>query len=344
MQRSKIFFSILRLATSFLLSVAICSVFCFFYCNPPLSRVSTSGSTKFTGVPHCFYSTWTEGGSYGKTDANGFLNLTCGSNEEPAEPAILLMGSSHAEALQVMQADSFASLLNCKLPPTLSVYNIAVSGHRFPMCVSRMSLALNEFKPKKYIVLEINDLEFDASFLCQAIEEKSVTSDLGNKFLSRQLRDVVLRIPLIRTFAKRYFASKRRGGTGKSNPSVFAVTPQYLPLLERWLNKVSEYSSEYHVVPIILYHPFFTFQKELNSPHYITDPNALSCFRRACEVNGILFVDMTEDFELHFRETYEPAYGFINTSPGQGHLNKVGHRLIANRLYAEIMALEGACK
>ena len=33
-------------------------------------------------------------------------------------------------------------------------------------------------------------------------------------------------------------------------------------------------------------------------------------------------------------------YGFVNTTPGAGHMNRVGHRLFAQEVYETIKALE----
>ena len=40
-------------------------------------------------------------------------------------------------------------------------------------------------------------------------------------------------------------------------------------------------------------------------------------------------------------EDGELLFGFANTSPGQGHINSLGHRVYAEAVYALIAELEG---
>ena len=54
---------------------------------------------------------------------------------------------------------------------------------------------------------------------------------------------------------------------------------------------------------------------------------------KLCEEKGICFIDLCPRFlELYETEHLLP-YGFSNTTMGSGHLNKVGHELIADELY-----------
>lgn len=56
-------------------------------------------------------------------------------------------------------------------------------------------------------------------------------------------------------------------------------------------------------------------------------------FLRACQENGMKVLNMQPIFSRHFEENREVPYGFWNTSMGTGHLNKIGHQLIAQELY-----------
>ena len=326
-----------KLTISFFIAIVFCSFFCYIYCNPPRTRLSLTGSTGFVGIPGCFFSDWREGGSCGVTDKKGFRNLASVPYEEPG---ILLMGSSHMEAVNVSQNKSCSALINEKLPHTLVLFNIGQSGNFFPDCTCWMRAAMSEFHPRKYVIIETPNIEFDNILLGRIAsgQYRPVTKT----FYSRNFVDVIQRIPLFRALGKQFLTMKSQNALRDSHKADPTVFPDYYPQLKSWLAQIALCASEYHIVPIILYYSHFTFQRELGEQHYLTEnPRALDYFREACEENGIKFIDMTEDFERHFHETYEPAYGFINTAPGAGHLNKVGHRLIADRLYKEIMEMEG---
>lgn len=68
----------------------------------------------------------------------------------------------------------------------------------------------------------------------------------------------------------------------------------------------------------------------------IRTPDSYDCFVEGCEANDILFLDMGDAFLKEYEASYEVPYGFSNTSPGTGHLNRIGHRLVAEELYKMI--------
>ncbi|MCA9226748.1 MAG: hypothetical protein KDA47_14095 [Planctomycetales bacterium] len=62
-------------------------------------------------------------------------------------------------------------------------------------------------------------------------------------------------------------------------------------------------------------------------------PGQLERLRRMCDELEIQFVDMQPVFDEHCRTHRELPRGFPNTFPGEGHLNEVGHRLVADRIW-----------
>ena len=61
----------------------------------------------------------------------------------------------------------------------------------------------------------------------------------------------------------------------------------------------------------------------------------------ACRKNGILFVDLTESYLSLYREGHKFPYGFANTTPGMGHMNRWGHERFARAVYDVIRDREG---
>ena len=49
---------------------------------------------------------------------------------------------------------------------------------------------------------------------------------------------------------------------------------------------------------------------------------------------------MTDSFRDLYATEHHLAHGFINTAVGSGHLNKYGHRVIAEKLAEVIQGLE----
>ena len=73
----------------------------------------------------------------------------------------------------------------------------------------------------------------------------------------------------------------------------------------------------------------------------ITKPEQLAAFRSLCAENGVRFLDLTDVYMRAYYEQHLLPSGFSNTAPARGHLNAVGHRLIAETVYAAIREWEG---
>lgn len=54
--------------------------------------------------------------------------------------------------------------------------------------------------------------------------------------------------------------------------------------------------------------------------------------KSACKLAGVKFIDLTDDFKINFSKTNRMLNGFINSKPGEGHLNKDGHQFVAEKI------------
>ncbi len=71
-----------------------------------------------------------------------------------------------------------------------------------------------------------------------------------------------------------------------------------------------------------------------------TDPEKLAVFTRLCGEKGVEFLDLTEVYLDAYGRHVLP-FGFSNTAPLVGHLNRDGHRLFADAVAARIAEREG---
>ena len=46
------------------------------------------------------------------------------------------------------------------------------------------------------------------------------------------------------------------------------------------------------------------------------------------------------DMIAEYKESYQFSYGFSNSAPGEGHMNKTGHRIVAETVYEFINEME----
>ena len=140
----------LKISISGFISLAILSLGCFFYYNIPSHYTDKDNVTAYRNDVNAFYSKGTEGFGWGWTNNEGYVNTDNFTHGMDID--ILVMGSSHMEAFQIMQENSAACLLNSQYG--LKVYNVGVSGHRFALCASNLKAAVDKYRPSKFVVIE----------------------------------------------------------------------------------------------------------------------------------------------------------------------------------------------
>lgn len=122
----KIIKGILKVVGAGIVSVVIiCGLLCF-YSIIPVHVDNTRGNTDYVWPANSIWVKATEGIAFGKNDANGFNNKSVVKN-----PDIIVLGSSHMEATNVMQDENAAHLLSEMLKGKYSLYNMGISGHNF---------------------------------------------------------------------------------------------------------------------------------------------------------------------------------------------------------------------
>jgi len=109
--------------------------------------------------------------------------------------------------------------------------------------------------------------------------------------------------------------------------------------LRRFLEKISTPSREYGIQPIIFFHPHMKLNSD-GSASLDVDQRYVDLYRSVCEEQGIIFLSLGDRFMREYEEKNVLPYGFWNTTPNAGHLNKDGHRMIADELCKVIDQLE----
>jgi hypothetical protein len=113
----------------------------------------------------------------------------------------------------------------------------------------------------------------------------------------------------------------------------------YLQALNMVMQRLNQTSIDNNIKPIIFYHPHLSLNKD-GSASANTDNEYLNAFKTACINNDIYFIDMTDTFIEEYQVNHILPYGFANTAVGAGHLNKNGHKIIANELFRRINEIE----
>ncbi len=320
------------------LAFLLLSLFCFFYSNVPVHYANPTGSTEYRWEAGRFYSRFTEGFALGKTNNDGFNNLRDYTPGEQID--VLLMGSSHMEAFNVAQDKSTAAVLNRLFDGKKYVYSIGTAGHTLPYCVKHLGSALDTYVPAQYVLLETASLDLTPADMEGALDGSlaDIPSYTGG------LVGLLQRVPLLRLLYTKYFKNTLAFGGDPEEASAGAVDAasqeRYEATLAAFIGHIGLESAAHGVQAVIVFNPAVGIADD-GSLYTITRPEQLAAFQALCAENGVRFLDLTDVYMRAYSEQHLLPSGFSNTAPARGHLNAVGHRLIAETVYDTITAWEG---
>ncbi|MDP3447727.1 MAG: SGNH/GDSL hydrolase family protein [Eubacteriales bacterium] len=359
--------NILSWCVALAIALLCANLISFFYRSGAGSIQRENAYSRSIRTPNSWIVRGAEGYGINRVDEKGYLNA---SKLRLSENYILLMGSSHAEGLQVMQRDTMASVLNRMIDPDArTVYNIGTAGHTLPLIVKGFQAAIEEFPNADAIMIEISRLGFSSEDLGKALDQSHFEpSSAGEALaqslsLSRRIRNDTLGVlPIIAllrqqiesmdvSFAgafgiERFRNSLKANATSNDNSDI---DPESLPAETAGNDDAGDDGTDsgyydalnralallrvaYQEPIIILYHPGVLTQPD-GTISIARDMLYYDDFRAACKNNGIVFVDTGDTFLSAYETDYAIPYGFSNTTMQSGHLNQLGHRIVAEAFY-----------
>ena len=314
----------IRLIVAGLVALVILSLFTVLYCNSGIHITNQSGATDYKWESNQLKTTMTEGFSWFRMDVNGFNNAYPPSKEINN----LLMGSSHMEAIEISPLDNTGYLLNEMIPGY--TYNIGISGHQIYNCVRNMSDAITEYAPDQFVIIETDRVDLNVESMLQVLNDtypRIPSYDYGITYLLQKY------IPAVKHIYNQIDVWKNgiEGMTVENDKN----DNEYEALLCKFLKKAHDDATTSGAKLVIFYQPP-TLIDEKGKLIAETKAEKLELFKKTCEANEIIFVDMGPAFEELYENENILAHGFINTSVGEGHLNKYGHRVVAEKLAEKI--------
>ena len=299
-----------------------------------------TGATDYRWEPNQFRSNMAEGFSWFRMNGDGFNNSFDCSEVERTD--ILLMGSSHMEACNVAKDRNAGFLLNRSLPQYVTC-NIGISGHTIYQCVDNLQAAVSVYRPSEYILIETDRIVLDEGRMQEVLAgklEHIPSHDSGALYLLQKYIPCFL--PLYRNLENWKGASSVGSADVAAGFSGEEIGKEdtYFDTLDRFLEKINCIAGNTKV--IIFYHPETIIDANGLLPE--PDTEASDTFQQMCADHGITLLDMYGDFSSLYQKEHKLAHGFANTAVGYGHLNEEGHRLIAERLTAEIKGEKNGVK
>lgn len=310
-------------------AIIILSGIAYFYYNTPLHVQNPNGNTDYVWQGNSRWMHMTEGVSKGQYDANGYNNLQVISS-----PDILVLGSSHMEAANVMQDENVTFLLNQYLENQYTAYNMGISGHHFIKVCKYLpiTMALYEREPR-YIIIETSETTFSEDSVNSLLQGTVDFTPSRNTGVIAALQ----KIPFLRLAYHQLtgglvdlFMPQKKSSSGQIEEMASAQTETDSAPYDVLFQYIGNVMKNYDTHLIIFYHASGILQED-GTVAYQRVPS-VDIFANKCKEYGFSFLDMTETFEKVYCDEKKLPYGFITGSIGEGHLNADGHALIAEEL------------
>lgn len=262
-----------------------------------------------------------------------------------ASPRILVLGDSYCEAKQVSDNQTFASQLQAELRPqfaNVGVWNAGMSGAAPSRYIGMASYYRQVFKPAVTVV-QINAGDFTTDMANKSgtfwleptkdgweIHKRDTTEKRGSlkqldripalKGIASQAMRASLFQQVIFKVGQEFGVIKKSSGQPKKENDLDDLYRKHA----KWI--VRELAKAYPSL-VIVYLPTVDYYKEIDPPAAME-----SALKEECEIEGVPFANMRTAFVDEYKRTGMACNGFLNTAPGVGHLNALGHRKTAEQL------------
>ena len=316
------------------------NIVCFLFYHLPYWFDRDTDATSSIWRPGSFILQMKEGFGLNYVDENGYVN-----SDKPLASSdyILTMGSSHTQGKEVSQGNRFTDIMDSKLGngKELTVYNMACDGNYYTSIVKGFDASIAEVPKAKAVVIEIPSTDYTSEELNDCLVQRDY--DMGQQ--GKSLYSSMSRTQKIKAFIKenlpivnlikKQSSSIRLSFSGAfglsraktENESVSCSDEEYYTMIKKTAEHIRK---SFTGQVIVVYHPEVVVDSEGNytfkeSEHY-------NPFKQALIDSGVTFLDMNDRFCQEYKEKKVLPYGFNNTVIGEGHLNKYGHRMIADEL------------
>lgn len=319
-----------------IVAVIILSVILCAYSLTPVHEANPNANTDYVWPANSVWVKMTEGMAYGRFDNNGYNNM-----EVVEQPDVLLLGSSHMEATDVLQTENVGYLLGQKLSPDYSVYNLGISAHTLYKVCHYLPTNLELYKDSaKLAIIETSTLRMDKTWADRIINHKvKYTESHSDGIIAKMQKVPFLRMVyhqiqhglLDLLFPKRQAASE----TVETTTEAVEIDED---AYDRFFAYLADLKEEYGVELLIFYHPEESLKEDGSIEFF--DNQYEPYFSKYAEKYGIDYVNMEDTFARMYEEGHHVPHGFATGLLCDGHLNRFGHAAIADRLFEEIMKMK----
>jgi lysophospholipase L1-like esterase len=249
---------------------------------------------------------------------------------------IITLGDSFTEALQVPERFTFCNLLQSSLNKALNksfnIINAGMSGYS-PAYYIYLSNFYNTKLNPDYFIIQINDKDFKydlkdkaQKFYIEKTPEKDFRvvknyNDFQEDSLKSRIKEKISEFSTARVLKEKLesFSFPKKQNIAVREP----VQPKKQEI-EWALKQLKQRYKNF----VILYMPDIDyFNNKFEPSEYET------IVKQIAEENKIDIINPRQEFIKYYKLYHQPVNGFFNTKPGEGHLNKEGHKLTAKELF-----------
>ncbi|SHH69841.1 hypothetical protein SAMN05720761_12259, partial [Fibrobacter sp. UWCM] len=243
----------------------------------------------------------------------------------------------HMEAMDVMQNENTASILQDSLTGKYTVYNKGIAGHNFLKICQYLPKNLEIYNSApKFVIIETSSpiiLQEDVKKVFSNQNEYFKSYNTGIVGLMQKspfLRLLYLQIDL--GLLNLFLPSKNKEDKIQEQPSI---NEEPYDQIFSYLRSIEE---KFNTKLIIVFHPGYQIEK--NGSISFSKLKYKDVFKKKAIENGLTFINLKDDFIKMYNESHHLPHGFITGKIGHGHLNKYGHAVLANAVYKAIIELE----
>ncbi len=336
----------LKVFGALVVSFVIINAITFAYNHDPKWLKRDGGATKGVYAPGHFILRSDEGFGAAKIDENGYINRSSNIGKD----YVLILGKSHTNGSEVIIGERYVDILDDRLFEEQGRHAYAVSrgGSTFADLLSGFRALTEEFPDSSAIIIEMTYLDsaedYELALNQRSFNEKMKASYLNeHQSFAQELEGCIkeyfpavayvvnYRIPSVKLFDKNAFFQA-------SNPSMAALPNDNSETeLESSLGSIMKtIRAEYDGQIVVLYHPEVSLCE--NGEMKIDVIPEYDILVECCASNDIELCYMGKQFLDAYQSNYTVPYGFWNTSMGEGHLNRSGHKLIADVIFDEFLS------
>ena len=271
----------------------------------------------------------TEGYGISRVDENGYLNPA----GDLADTYVLMMGASHTQGKEIPQKQRYSTLVSDYFSGDsglLSTYNIASDGHFLTSQIRHFAAAVAAFPDAGAITMELGSTDASPQELRACRDQAPYTPAAFDSLSTAGRLKLAAKegLPLLNLLRKNIQTMRAQAAQDTGNQS------DYEQELDAALSLIR---SEFDGPIAFVYHP--TTKVLRDGTLVLGYSDTWDVFCRLCEKNGIDVIDTGPRFRQLYETEHRLPYGFANTTPGDGHLNAQGHRILAEEIISYLEEL-----